>query len=845
MSWLAALVVLALVAPAAARSDTRRVRIVERVTVDASRHDLPLVRTSASVSVRADDATVRPLQTKTRTSDEYAIALRQFMSGFGAFETGEFAFTDSSLATTPRPRPYVRDGRARIALWTDRPVGGRADDAYYGHWRLSSHGRWIDLALPLQPSPLPTTVVVLLTLRGARTAASSEVPTESSPNRLKWVFRSDRASLTPFSVRLKVEGTGATYLAVDQRWELFPLFYGLSAAFLFVGLLLISAAHPWRWGFVSVAICMVAGGLVAASIALDGGIWSRFFMIAATALVPGCLAAASLSRRKAAAGTKERVVWVALLGMLVATATTEAWLIYSARQAVDWAPAGILADRLQVGLPLGAFLFIGAATLSGTRAWLWCVALLAPAAALALTSSWYWRTRPGSLSPLAAALISGGLVVLLLVVGVAALIRLMLALLPPLAPDLKRHTVRLWTAVALAITALAGAWIAFRWVNFGRLDRQTHLYRVLDVGTFASSLQADSFVYPVGLGTRLLDFMCLIGLAAVAEYLRGQVNPGVLPDTRSRRLIILIFGVFVGGSVGTAFYVRVPIVAAIGIFALWWLLRFGRSEETQPMSDATRRAMLTAPREKHPVKGTPAWRAPGLRTGFLADASDRTKRKPRPVDALEYGPYGDWWRNGRAAMLVSAPWAVVPALHYTYALFSQRYHALEPGETPFGLLLVSERLLFEYAYWLVASFVLGALYYALPGRTGVAKGLFLSLPFVVAQAVGEALPGRFDVLSLPFRAAEAAGFLALVGLLVDRLTLREANQGWAQLRERYDAGQWQVRLRYVAVVLPVVLLLSQQLIWGRPARRSRASCRRRRPCRRSRDPAPDADITKR
>ena len=84
----------------------------------------------------------------------------------------------------------------------------------------------------------------------------------------------------------------------------------------------------------------------------------------------------------------------------------------------------------------------------------------------------------------------------------------------------------------------------------------------------------------------------------------------------------------------------------------------------------------------------------------------------------------------------------------------------------------------------------------------------------MAQAVGEALPGRFDVLSLPFRAAEAAGFLALVGLLVDRLTLREANQGWAQLRERYDAGQWQVRLRYVAVVLPVVLLLSQQLISG-------------------------------
>ena len=640
MSWLAALVVLALVAPAAARSDTRRVRIVERVTVDASRHDLPLVRTSASVSVRADDATVRPLQTKTRTSDEYAIALRQFMSGFGAFETGEFAFTDSSLATTPRPRPYVRDGRARIALWTDRPVGGRADDAYYGHWRLSSHGRWIDLALPLQPSPLPTTVVVLLTLRGARTAASSEVPTESSPNRLKWVFRSDRASLTPFSVRLKVEGTGATYLAVDQRWELFPLFYGLSAAFLFVGLLLISAAHPWRWGFVSVAICVVAGGLVAASIALDGGIWSRFFMIAATALVPGCLAAASLSRRKAAAGTKERVVWVALLGMLVATATTEAWLIYSARQAVDWAPAGILADRLQVGLPLGAFLFIGASTLSGTRAWLWCVALLhgrrprphllvvlAHDTGLAVTARRRTDLRRARRAPAcggrcgphpthacaAAALGSGS----------------------------QALRVRLWTAVALAITALAGAWIAFRWVNFGRLDRQTHLYRVLDVGTFASSLQADSFVYPVGLGTRLLDFMCLIGLAAVAEYLRGQVDPGVLPDTRSRRLIILIFGVFVGGSVGTAFYVRVPIVAAIGIFALWWLLRFGRSEETQPMSDATRRAMLTAPREKHPVEGTPAFRAPGLRTGFLADASDRTKRKPRPVDALEYGPSGE------------------------------------------------------------------------------------------------------------------------------------------------------------------------------------------------------------
>jgi hypothetical protein len=130
-------------------------------------------------------------------------------------------------------------------------------------------------------------------------------------------------------------------------------------------------------------------------------------------------------------------------------------------------------------------------------------------------------------------------------------------------------------------------------------------------------------------------------------------------------------------------------------------------------------------------------------------------------------------------------------------------------------------VLVEAEFWLVAAFVLGALYPYLRGPNGVIKGVTLATTYIIARGISalveswisrEAIAPLTAVFTV--RAWLLLLFLVVVGLLVDGWTLRHHGHPWRDLYDLYQLRSVRGVALYLSPLVIAVLGTIQQLQAG-------------------------------
>lgn len=816
--------------PATSDAQDERIRVVERITVDAEGHDLPLITSSFRVRAPASNRYVKDLLTQPRTSDAYAEALRELLAGMGTFPIGWWQPSDPFAPHLPRPRPRIKDGQAHFVLRTGRRITGDEDEAHYGHWRVTSDGSRIELMLRPERPGLRTILTVRVRLRGALLRSTTPPPSQAGGgDPLTWRLDS-KTGLRPIALTAEAQGEAARYLAVNRAdWGLlYPLSYALSGGVVFIVLLWLTGSRAVLKAF-ALLVFTIGLAVVGAQLWDDNHAAGGALLLAPSlAIAHQAYGARNLGRR--ARRKPERLTSLAHAGVMLAflSAATASLLRIRAQPFVVLEPGwSVVADCLQVAIPAVTLAFVLTRVVprcSSPRRTRAAVAGVLVMTGAGLVLSLYWWGANVNVGEEVATALGMLLVAGSASLGTAAVVSLMAKLWPPQRGAGVRRSLGL-AAAALIVVSLLGSWIRFRWIGYERYVAQHELLTGTPLPErFSYWVQYDAYAYAAVLGTWLLDLAPFFALAGALGYLhanRRSASPMVSEPELAVPLLVLLFATFVGTTGGELYFYRIPIAFTVAFVALWLILsrrHLTASRISERFHEVDRDLVLKSSGlgKGRSMTGPPAL-VQHLRSGFLPrdeEQASGSRVADARAHALEPGPHPDWWANAVASVRLGALVAVLPAVHYLYAAWAQRRGEWGLGVSPFGLLDASLWLLYEYAFWLVASFTLGALYLRLPGRTGVVKGFVLGSVFALAQAAAEALPGRYDVVSLPFVAAEAIVVLALVGLFVDLRTVRLRNLGWQDLLALYDAGEWQLRLRYVGVALPVLFVLAQQVISG-------------------------------
>jgi hypothetical protein len=298
-----------------------------------------------------------------------------------------------------------------------------------------------------------------------------------------------------------------------------------------------------------------------------------------------------------------------------------------------------------------------------------------------------------------------------------------------------------------------------------------------------------------GLVFRLVDVLPLLALPLASRLLRPPAGtpPALVPSGAARTIIILLFAAFVGGyGVIMSYTMPFAMIAAGAVMA--FALYLGRTATDDLCALVTPRL----PRRR-------AW---------LTGDIGVTPRPPLTAAAmLSAGPGGDWWANGRAAVRYGAVVALIPAAHYVIASYAQA-DPFSWGNVD-GALDFAEIVAREYAFWLVAAFAFGALFFALlPGRPGFLKGLVPAAAFALSQGVIELFPGPFDSVSWPVLSVETALFFTILGGVLDWATLREHGLPLTTIETIAGLDRTRLLVTYLSPVALAAFFVLQQVITG-------------------------------
>jgi hypothetical protein len=148
---------------------------------------------------------------------------------------------------------------------------------------------------------------------------------------------------------------------------------------------------------------------------------------------------------------------------------------------------------------------------------------------------------------------------------------------------------------------------------------------------------------------------------------------------------------------------------------------------------------------------------------------------------------------------------------FVYVLISRR-HDLSPWNS-LGIADVLRSSVHEALFWLVAAFVLGALFAELPGPLGALKGATLALVYGLAELIGVwVLPESLG--DWRFRLFELSLFLVVLGVLIDRRTLIEHGRKASELSDCYRLSNMKFFVGYASTAIGALVLIGQQLQSG-------------------------------
>jgi hypothetical protein len=352
-----------------------------------------------------------------------------------------------------------------------------------------------------------------------------------------------------------------------------------------------------------------------------------------------------------------------------------------------------------------------------------------------------------------------------------------------------------------------------------------------------------------------IDFVSFGVLAAAVAALYAEAHPSRSSDPPPKdvlfrtgspapAVLVVLFATFVAGTWSGLFALRMPLAFVVFIAALALVPRALRDATpgtrlVAALPEIRRTAALQQPdarRNGWSVIGLPDQAAPApsdrrwtfaakaLQRGFLPEqpAAGSGGRQAAPAStpgrvALGLGPANTWWANGLDAVRIGALLAIPPAIHYlSVSIRANGGRALR--ENPLGAVEIFGWGLGEYAFWLVAAFVLGALLPYLPGRTGVIKGAALGALYGLTQFADHLLPGSYDVLGWLFIAASTTLYLCAVGFILDLRTLRAHGLGWAAIGPHYGTPHARDVLAYALPLFLLVGWVVQQAISGEAER---------------------------
>jgi hypothetical protein len=775
---------------------TRRtqIRLVSVLHVDLRGSGLPRVTAKLGVTLPATDPTVTGLLAD-RHSYAYVEALRTLLEGFGAFPQHHrpvIAFAMPAVRTdVPEPRVQIRHGRAHtwIGVWTRVWNDGRLRA---GPWFVETKGGRVDVwSTPAATLPGNVTLIQRVRVDGATDLADAPTPERRRGNRARW--------LGPVAVHVSARERAGTRWHVaaagvggDRRQR------GLDAA-----LLVLTGLWPF----------LALGGL-------RRGRWSWREDL----------------RGEAAALTARVRTLARVAALLVALLALDVWRTnwgFINYEACGVIALGIVAFvLLLVRAPrarppyaeqLLTLVVIG---LLGTSLCQWFL----PA---------YHHTQWASPMPVDWAVAISALGVFGLL-ALAAYATIAWALAPRRVPR----------AVPVLVAALAAA-LAAREIDAGlTVGRVVHLHQRLGLGDWRTTPQgylvtdlyeygASVLWYAVVTGVPLALLVVLMRLLA----LRARQAPGLLPDAQARRVIVVLFAVFVGGEAGVWGY-TVPLsmwVAGIALGALLTARRGAAEALVAVLPDAELRRRGKWLRSGAPWGVTGAAADPvapaqpssgggaagrigaalGRGAGQLAFGFQRGPWQPAPPRTtpsalLSAGPEADWWHNGMTAVRLGLIPALLPAAHYLWAVYAQS-DPFAPGDS-YALLDLAEAAVREYAFWLVGAFSFGALFVWLPGRPGIVKGLTPAAVFAISQLAVELMPGTFDAVNWPVLVAETGLYFAALGGIMDWWTLRSYRLPLRAVERIHGIDRTRLIVQYLSPIVVAAAFVLQQAATGEAQR---------------------------
>ena len=528
----------------------------------------------------------------------------------------------------------------------------------------------------------------------------------------------------------------------------------------------------------------------------------------------------------------------------LASAAVGATFLTAAALVIGRMSFAVDAHRAQALLPAaGVILLAWIPAFPRRRSWAAAFFVVLVAAAAGVTAyADYDRRSEGAYADAAFAVASVAYVACLAGVGAVAVAALLTAGGPRSgrrSPRQRRAAALVGAAVGVALALQAFGWAAKDWSSFAErytlvpswtvVDRREHV-----VGT--------ALYFPQLLAGLLLSLVPLVLLGLIVAHAtswrssRVRTRFGVEPSARRKltALAAALFATFVVGLGGTVLDIEVPLAFVLSFALLRLVLRrrdvvaadlssaravgttWARAQDTllrlANESDVLRRRRRKAYARFVESDDDAATYRHTL-DGLDREERDRRRRSGNVAAgrlALALGPRRSWRGNARAALAVAAPLALLPIGFYLYSTQFVEHRGTR-GSIGFGYLV--QGLLYETAFWLVAAFVLGALYPHLIGRTGALRGAALAGVYAASQALATwILPGRQAPWA--FRALELLVFMAVVGIALDARTLRDRGLPWQHLVDRYQARDLRVVASYASPLLVSIILIVAQVRSG-------------------------------
>ena len=157
--------------------------------------------------------------------------------------------------------------------------------------------------------------------------------------------------------------------------------------------------------------------------------------------------------------------------------------------------------------------------------------------------------------------------------------------------------------------------------------------------------------------------------------------------------------------------------------------------------------------------------------------------------------------------------AVAPVLYYLIVLFTERAPTELSANSQYGLLGLVSGLVTEIGFWLVLSFVFGALLPYVRGRQAVWKGLTLGVVFSISVGLSTLLVDEAGS-AWTFRALQVVLFLVLLGFLLDRRTLEGHGFQRRELVDVYRLREVRFAVGYASPLILLLIGVGQQLLSG-------------------------------